>query len=112
LPYRAGALGGGTWFRNIHFWVEEIDPEIALKNSQRAAIEDLSGELGRILSDFFAKNPAILYGLSANTAAGAGRLICAYASLTTRDIDRPGSKGYYRGKYNSEVFPKSGELVL
>jgi transcriptional regulator with XRE-family HTH domain len=34
---------------------KEIDPEITMKNSQRAAIEDLDEELSQILSAFFAK---------------------------------------------------------
>jgi transcriptional regulator with XRE-family HTH domain len=45
---------------------KEIDPEIAIKNSQRAAIEDVGEGFSRILSDFFTKKscntPPILGG--------------------------------------------------
>jgi transcriptional regulator with XRE-family HTH domain len=34
---------------------KEIDPETAVKNSQRAAIEDVSEDVNRLLADLFAK---------------------------------------------------------
>jgi transcriptional regulator with XRE-family HTH domain len=34
---------------------KEIDPEIATKNAQRAAVEDLSEGVNQLLSDFFTK---------------------------------------------------------
>jgi hypothetical protein len=36
-------------------FLKEIDSEIAIKNSQKAAIEDVGEEVGRIISAFFAK---------------------------------------------------------
>jgi hypothetical protein len=34
---------------------KELDPKIVMKNSQRAAIEDISEGVSQILSDFFTK---------------------------------------------------------
>jgi transcriptional regulator with XRE-family HTH domain len=34
---------------------KEIDPETVMKNSQRAAIEDVSEDVNRLLADLFAK---------------------------------------------------------